>query len=593
MADVSPARQLPERRLAAILAADIAGYSRLMDEDEAATVRDLKADQGVVLPMIASHGGRIIDTAGDGILAQFPSAVRATECAVAIQRTMAERNRERPDDRRLMYRVGVNLGDVFEDEERIYGDGVNIAARLEALAEPGGILISGKVFGEVDGKVDVGIEDRGEHQVKNISRPIHAYAVQLGDASASTLPPRPALAMPDKPSIAVLPFQNMSGDPEQEYFADGIVEDIIMALGRVQWFFVIARNSSFTYKGVATDVRQVGRELGVHYVLEGSVRKAGERIRISGRLIDATNGRQVWSDRFEGDLADIFDLQDRVTQSVVGAVEPSLRGAEINRAKEKPTQNMDAYSLYFRALSQLYGMSRESLAEALNYCRSSVTKDPSFSLAKGLLAFCHVQRNSQGWLSLADREEGIAFARAALEANRDDPATLRLAGIAIGDLAREYDLALSAMGRSLALNPNSAQAHNSAGWLDLLVSEPESAIRHFEQAIRLSPLDPEMGIVFSGIATAHFIAGRFGTALDWAERTLRERPGNLVGHRMVVASLVQLGRADEAVAARRRMQETWPDLRLAHLRATSLSSYKDPAIGKLVGDSLTAAGLPE
>jgi TolB-like protein len=319
------------RRLAAILAADIAGYSTLMGADEAHTVRDLKGNQAVVLPMVSEFGGRVIDTAGDGILAEFASVVNAVKCAVAIQSTMAKRNAAIEPEHRMQFRIGINVGDIVYDDARIYGDGINVAARLESIAEPGGICISSKVYEEINGRIDLAYQDIGEQQLKNITRPVRVYRVRLNSLAPAAAP---VLALPDKPSIAVLPFQNMSGDPEQEYFANGMVEEIITALSRIRWLFVIARNSSFTYKGRAVDVKQVGRELGVRYVLEGSVRNAANRVRVTGQLIDAANGTHLWADRFDGAIDDVFDLQDRVTASVVGAIAPKLQQAEIEVRSE-------------------------------------------------------------------------------------------------------------------------------------------------------------------------------------------------------------------------------------------------------------------
>ena len=322
------------RRLVAILAADIAGYSALMGADEPRTVGDLKGHQAVVLPMVGDFGGRIIDTAGDGILAEFSSIVNAVECAIAIQRTMADRNTSVEAARRMQFRMGINLGDVIYDEDRIFGDGINVAARLEGLAEPGGLSISEDVWRQVNGKVMVNFVDTGEHSLKNIARPVRVYRVVL-DKQDAPAPAATALPFPDRPSIAVLPFQNMSGDPEQDYFADGMVEDIITGLSRIKWLFVIARNSTFIYKGRAVDVKQVGRELGVRYVLEGSVRKSADRVRITGQLVDAANGAHVWAQRFDGKADDIFALQDEITLSVIGAIEPSLR---VGRSRARQTQ---------------------------------------------------------------------------------------------------------------------------------------------------------------------------------------------------------------------------------------------------------------
>jgi adenylate cyclase len=354
-----------ERKLAAILAADVAGYSRLMGVDEEGTHERLKAHlREVVDPKIKEHRGRIVKNTGDGMLAEFPSVVDAVRCAAEIQREMTGRNADIPEDKRISFRIGVNLGDVIVEPEDIFGDGVNIAARLEALAEPGGICISRVVRDQIRDKLPHPFEDMGEQSVKNIARPVHVYRVRL-DAEAKALPTEPCDAvpkslylLPDKPSIAVLPFANMTGDPEQEYFVDGMVEEIITALSRIRWLFVIARNSSFTYKGQAVDVKQVGRELGVRYVLERSVRKAGQRVRITGQLIDAATGTHLWADRFDGSLEDVFELQDKVASSVAGVIEPALQAAEIAGSAGRPTADLTAYDLYLRAYAMASSSAR-------------------------------------------------------------------------------------------------------------------------------------------------------------------------------------------------------------------------------------------
>ena len=374
------------RRLAAILAADIAGYSALMGADEARTVRDLKGHQAVVLPMVGDFGGRIIDTAGDGILAEFPSVVNAVKCAVAIQSKMAERNAAIEPERRMQFRIGINIGDVVHDEARIYGDGINVAARLEGIADPGGICISGKVYDEIIGRIDLTCQDIGEQQLKNIARPVRAYRVRVNSAARAEAP---TLALPDKPSIAVLAFENMSGDPEQEYFADGMVDDIITGLSRIKWLFVIARNSSFTYKGKAVDVRQVGRELGVRYVLEGGVRKAGNRLRITTQLVEAETGAHLWADKFDGSLEDVFDLQDQITDRVVGIVEPSLRRSEVERSRRKHPENLGAYDLYLRALPYMVSVMPADARIAAGFLDDALKLDPNYIAAKAFRAWCH------------------------------------------------------------------------------------------------------------------------------------------------------------------------------------------------------------
>ena len=357
-----------ERRLTAILAADVAGYSRLIGADEEGTLAQLKAfRKALVDPTIAKHRGRIVKTTGDGMLVEFASAVDAARCAVEVQRGMADENTEIPQAKRIEFRIGIHLGDIIIDDNDIFGDGVNIAARLESISVPGGISISRAVHDQVRDRINVCFDDKGEIALKNIARPVQVFAISGAKESKTTVLPesKPALALPDKPSIAVLPITNMSGDPEQDYFADGMAEDIITALSHFKALFVIARNSSFTYKGRAVDVKQVGRELGVRYVLEGSVRKAANRVRISGQLVDTATGAHLWADRFDGGLGDVFDLQDRVTESVVGAIAPAVEKAEIERAKRKPTDSLDAYDHYLRGLAAVYQWTRESLSEAL------------------------------------------------------------------------------------------------------------------------------------------------------------------------------------------------------------------------------------
>jgi TolB-like protein len=389
-----------QRRLTAILAADVAGYSRLMGLDEARTARTLHEHRAAVDPIVASFGGRIVKTTGDGVLLEFPSIVAAVDCAVAVQKLMRERNRDVPEERCMLFRIGINLGDVLIDGDDILGDGVNIAARLEGVAEPGGICVSDDVYRQVSGKLDVSFEDMGNQQLKNITRPVHAYRARFVDVPASRTSAS-LLPLPDKPSIAVMPFTNMSGDPEQDYFADGMVDDIITALSHFKALFVIARNSSFTYKGRAVDVKQVGRELGVRYVLEGSVRKATNRVRITGQLVDTSTGAHLWADRFDGWLGDLFDLQDQVTESVVGAIAPAVEKAEIERAKRKPTESLDAYALYLRGSARLYQFaSRQANDEALRLFNSAIELDPDFASAYGRAAACYAFAKVNGWISI-------------------------------------------------------------------------------------------------------------------------------------------------------------------------------------------------
>jgi len=373
----------PVRRLAAILAADVAGYSRLIGSDEAGTLGRLRTIRAQVIdPAVATHHGRLVKTTGDGLLVEFSSVVDALRSASEIQAVMAHRNAPVPQDQRIEFRMGLNVGDVVVEDGDIFGDGVNVAARLEGLAEPGGICVSARVQEDAAGKIDLSFEDIGDQALKNIARPVRAYRVR---EPAAVNPPsaraQPILPLPDKPSIAVLPFANMSGDPEQEYFADGMVEEIITALSRIRWLFVIARNSTFTYKGRAVDVKQVGRELGVRYVLEGSVRKASGRVRITGQLIDSATGAHIWAERFDGSLENIFDLQDQVATSVAGVIEPALQAAETTRAANRPTPDLTAYDLYLRALAAFFPITRDHVFEALELLNQAIAIDRHYGPA--------------------------------------------------------------------------------------------------------------------------------------------------------------------------------------------------------------------
>ncbi len=395
------------RRLAAILAADVAGYSRLMGADEEGTLERLKAlRHELVDPQIAEHHGRIVKTTGDGLLVEFGSVVDALRCAVEAQREMAARNSDMPADERIEFRIGINVGDVVVEDGDIFGDGVNVAARLEGLAEPGGICVSARVQEKAAGKLDLGFEDIGEQQLKNIARPVRVYQVPIAGNAAV----KPPLALPDKPSLAVLPFQNLSGDPEQEYFVNGIVEEIVTAISRLPWLFVIARNSSFAYKGKSPDLRQVGRELGVRYVLEGSVRKASNRVRITGQLIDTTGGTHIWADRFDGALDNIFELQDQIAANVVGAIEPKLRQSEIERAARKPTKSLDAWDLNLRALALRHQYTEASIREAIVLLRRALEIDPSYAPAAAMIGFCRIHQKAHRLGNLSDAEIAEAVA---------------------------------------------------------------------------------------------------------------------------------------------------------------------------------------
>ena len=582
-----------ERRLTAILAADVVGYSRLMGADEVGTLAHLKRLRAEVIePKITESHGRIVGSAGDSLLVEFASAVHAVQCAVEAQEGLAAHNASLPEDKRMTFRMGVNLGDVIAEDDTIYGDGVNIAARLEKLAEPGGVCVASNVYEQVKGKLDYAYTDLGSQQVHNIVDAVRAYRVSRAKPT-SAFSTRDTLALPEKPSIAVLPFDNLSGDPEQGYFADGMVEEIITALSRTRWLFVIARNSSFTYKGRAVDIKQVGRELGVRYVLEGSVRKAASRVRITGQLIDATTGAHLWAERFDGGLDDVFELQEEVTRSVVGAIAPKLEQAEIERAKRKPTEHLDAYDYYLRGIASLHLLTRESNADALQLFYKAIELDPEFASAYGMAALCAVMRKANGWM--ADREqETVETERLALKAvdlGRDDAVALSLGGEALAFVVGNYNSGAALIDRALGLNPNLATAWLFSGWVRADLGDTETALQHLATAIRMSPVDPFMFDMLNAVAVAHLLAGRFEEASSWAERSLREKPDFLASLRFAAASYAHAGRTEDAQKVVSRILALDPGQRISNL--ADVVSIRRAADMALLAEGLRKAGLPE
>jgi TolB-like protein/class 3 adenylate cyclase/tetratricopeptide (TPR) repeat protein len=590
-----------ERRLAAILVADVVGSCRLIGMDEEGALAQLKALRKTLFdPKISDHHGRIVKNTGDGALVEFGSVVDAVRCAVGIQRGMAEQNIDVPQIRRIEFRVGIHVGDVIFDDNDIFGDGVNIATRLEGIAEPGGVCLSDDAYRQVRGKVEIACDDMGPQPLKNIAEPMRAWRARLIDQTCSAIQlgaavsqPR-ALPLPDKPSIAVLPFENMSGDPEQDYFADGMVEDIITALSHFKALFVIARNSSFTYKGRAVDVKQVGRELGVRYVLEGSVRKAANRVRITGQLVDTTSGAHLWADRFDGGLDDIFDLQDQVTESVVGAIAPAVEKAEIARAKRKPTESLDAYTVYLRGLARLYQFdSRQANDEALRLFNKAIELDPDFASAYGHAASCYAYAKGVGWiLGTADEiADAKRLAHRAVELGKDDAIALAAAGWALAHIVRDFEQAAALIDRALLLNSNLAEAWFSGGWIKNWLGEPEPAIECFAHAMRLNPLDPRRDGMRTGTAYAHFLLGRYDEAASWAAMALQDNPDFPPGLRVAAASNAMAGRPEQAHKAMARLLQLNPTLRVSNIkdvapvrRSEDLSRYEE---------GLRRAGLPE
>jgi TolB-like protein/class 3 adenylate cyclase len=505
-----------ERRLAAILAADVAGSCRLIGIDEGGTLAQLKALRKTLFdPKIADHRGRIVKNTGDGALVEFASVVDAARCADEIQRGTAEQNTDVPQDKRIEFRIGIHVGDIIIEENDIFGDGVNIAVRLEGIAEPGGVNISDDAHRQIRGKIDIDYDDMGPQVLKNIAEPMRVWRARIGPSSSPAMltksPTETAqpLALPDKPSIAVLPFQNMSGDPEQEYFADGMVEDIITGLSRSKSLFVIARQSTFTYKGKAVDIKQVGRELGVRYALEGSVRKAGNRVRITGQLIDTATRVHLWADRFDSLLEDIFDLQDRVTSSVIGAISPQLERSEIARAQRKPTESLQAYDYYLRALASLYRFTREENIEALKLTKIANGLDPEFALSYALGATCYIQRKAFGRITDAAQErlEARRLARRAVLLDKDDPTVLAMVGDALAYIVGEVEEGTALISRAINLDPNHAIARNWGGWAHLYLGEVDAAIEQFHVALRLNPLDPWINTAQTGLAFCSFFRG--------------------------------------------------------------------------------------
>jgi len=531
-----------ERRLAAVLAADVVGYSRLMGADEAGTAQALREHRVAADPVVAEHGGRIVKTTGDGVLIEFASVVGAVECALALQKLAAERNADLSGERRMEWRVGVHLGDVLVERGDILGDGVNIAARLEGIADPGGICVSEDAYRQVRGKIDTEFIDIGEQSLKNIARPMRVY--RIGSRSVATMPT--ALPLPEKPSIAVLPFANMSGDPEQEYFADGMVEEIITALSRIRWLFVIARNSTFTYKGQAVDVKQVGRELGVRYVLEGSVRRAGGRVRITAQLIDAITGTHLWADRFDGSLEDVFDLQDKVAWSVAGVIEPALQVAETARSAGRPTADLTAYDLYLRAYA-IYLPSVARVPDALRLLGQAIGRDPRYGPALASAARCCYRliadRRSED--PDADRLKGINFARRALEASGDDPGVLATVAIPLAYFGEDIDAMIALVDRALALNPSFALGWAISSALRHWAGQPDIAIEHAQASLRLSPR-ARVGVSVFVIGAAHFVSRRFDEAVPKLRLAIQEDPGLPEAYRVLAACYAHMGRLDDA-----------------------------------------------
>jgi adenylate cyclase len=582
--------------LAAILAADVAGFSALMERDEEGTyVRIGRLRRDVIEPCLSKHRGRLVKTTGDGFLAEFASPIEALRCALAIQSSQLV------DPSALRIRIGLNLGDVIiEEGGDVYGEGINVAARLEGLADPGGILISGKIYSEVEGKVEADFEDRGEQLVKNITRPVRTYAVcpagtlSRSASSISEQEPFKALQLPNKPSIAVLPFQNMSGDIEQEYFADGMVEDIITALSRFKSLFVIARNSSFTYKGKAIDIKQVGRELGVKYVLEGSVRKAGGHARVTAQLIEASTGAHLWADRFDQPLEDIFALQDNVTMSVVGAVAPRLVEARTEAVVRKPTDRWEVYDHYLQAVRLQHQWTLDATLEAQSIFRKIIKLDPEFALAYARLAWnVQVLRDLyQQPISEVDRIEALALAEKSLALSGNDEVVLTTVVYVFGLLGDDFVRGRELADHAIIINPNMSGAWNARGLMRLILGDADVALDAFARVLKLNPLDQRaVPLAMMGSSISCVGLGRLEEGEAWARKLLAFQPSGIRGLLALLGALIARGKDQEADATVLKIKREYPHLRASQLRKTYRSV--DPGFNALTERSIARLGLPE
>jgi adenylate cyclase len=575
-----------ERRLAAILAADVVGYTRLMGADEAGTLRRLtELRQEILELLINEHHGRVVKLMGDGLLVEFASVVDALACAVAWQNRVSEQEVATEEDKRLQFRIGINLGDVIVEGEDIHGDGVNVASRLEGLAEPGGIYLSDDAYRQVRGKVEAEFEDLGELALKNVAEPVRVYRVATAvSGTASAKPASRPLSLPEKPSIAVLPFTNMSGDPEQEFFADGISEDLITALSKIRWFFVIARNSTFTYKGQAVEVTQVARELGVRYVIEGSVRKAGNRVRITAQVVEAASGNHLWAERYDRDLKDIFALQDEMAQTIVGAVEPELSAAEREHAARKPPESLDAWETYQRGLWHLWSFTRDDNAETQRVLRRAQELDPSFATAYAFESYSHYLDAMLGFSEAPDESLAAALtaAKRALALDDKDP----VAYFALGRVYMmhgKHDASVVELETAISINPSFAMAYHGLGSALMLSGRLEEAAEALDKAIRLSPRDPVLWGMMCFRSVTCSLLQQYEAAAEWGRRAAHEPRAAKGGYWAYAVLASALGNLGQAAAAREALGEA-----LEKTLPTKEPGGLDPYLA-----GLRKAGLPE
>ncbi|OKO70440.1 hypothetical protein AC629_40390 [Bradyrhizobium sp. NAS80.1] len=587
-----------ERRLAAILAADVAGYSRLMGADEEGVLAHLKtARKSLVDPTIAAHRGRIVKTSGDGMLVEFASAVDAARCAIEVQRGMVEQNSTVPRARRIEFRVGIHVGDIIVDDNDIFGDGVNIAARLEGIAEPGGICLSDDAQRQIRGKVDIAFEDMGPQNLKNIVEPMRTWRLQMNvdvsaTASAEWSTDTTQSSLPDKPSIAVLPFQNMSGDTEQEYFADGLSEDIITELSRISSMSVIARNSAFVYKSRPVDVKQAGRELGVRYILEGSVRRSNQRVRVTAQLVETTTGGHLWAEKYDRSLANIFEIQDEITRSVVASTQTQvvLREGALAERSERP--DFRTWDLAKQGLKNIYALTQESIAEARKVATELTRIDASFAKGHQLLAAATYHLALMGFCDDRGAMLGDALqsARNAIRLDDRDEYSHWILGGVLGQGLGQHDKAVAAYRRALELNPNFSLAFGSLGTVLALAGEPDESVRNSEICISANPRDPSIFFRFSGLALAYFVAEDYPRSREWAARSVARKREWWQGHALLASSCVLLGKGDEAGAAVHDWLAAFPSARISNLPPIPFKKATDL---KRFHDALRSAGLPE
>jgi adenylate cyclase len=609
------------RKLAAILAADVVGFSRLAGAEEDLTLARLRALRSDLIdPIISVHRGRVVKRTGDGAIVEFRSVVDAVRCAVEVQDGMAVRNSGVPADRQIRFRIGIHVGDVMvESDGDLMGDGVNIAARLEGIAEPGGICLSSAAYEQVRDKVAADFVDWGERELKNIARPVRVYAISAEFDStpanagvhssdvrtSTTVDPgfrrggkkmeeseNLALALPDKPSIAVLPFQNISGDAEQEYFCDGMVEDIITSLARINWLFVIARNSSFAYKGKSPDIRRVGRELGVRYVLEGSVRKAGNRVRVTGQLIEAETGTHLWADKFDGALEDIFDLQDRITDSVIGVIEPNLQRAEIERARRKPPEHLGAYDLYLRALPHIVTLVPQEVEIGIGFLERALEFDPQYAVAHAYLAWGLNSRFTRGGFDSRDRDAGLGHARSAVAHGGGDATALAIASAPLLHLGGDFAAAADAIARAVSLNHSCAIAFYHGAYIHGASGDIATAEDYANRALRFSPFDANAATAYVAPGFVRMRQRRFDDAALSFGKIVQMNPRFSTGYAHQAAALAVAGRVEEARTLGRRLLELQPGFRIEEVIAFA-RGFVHPDLVEAQAAGMRRAGLPE